>query len=133
MSNNTKAGQSLAQTVEAEGSGKVTLPITDPGTLEHLKLRIYPGAENYLRLTPQVNRSNGYEDVIALAGKTYIDGDDDSFEWELSKPLREGDELVIRYQNLDTAYEHSFRAVASIDYAGGLTRWVPSALSGVLS
>lgn len=131
MSSNSKNGQSLAQTVPAGEDGKVTLPITQPGTLEHLKLRIYPGAENYLRLTPKIQRSNGYEDVIALAGKSYVDGDDDDFEWDLSMPLRDGDELVVRYENLDDSYEHSFRAVSSIDHAGGLER-ISSLLSGVI-
>lgn len=133
-----RAGQTLALQVPAGDSGKLSVPVDGPATLESLKLRIYSGAENTLQLRPQKKSNGAYEDLLDYAendtgtAKTYVDGDDDVWEWALSVPMNPDDEVVIDYENTDGSNAHNFRAVVEIDYLGGAER-ATRALKGVLA
>jgi|GEM_PF-2471451 len=129
MSTNKRTGQTLARQVPAADSGKLAVGVDRAGTIESLKLRIYRGAENTLRLKPQKKTNGGFENLLDYGdGKAYVDGDDDIWEWSLSEPVTGDDEVVIRYENRDGQNAHNFRATVEIDYKGGLSR----AISGVL-
>lgn len=134
MSLNAKAGQSLAKQVPAATEDEVSIPLDGPATVESLMLRIYVGAENTLRLRPMKKKNNGYEDLLDYAddGKHYVDGDDDVWEWDLSVPVGEDEEIVIRYDNRDGSNAHNFRANLDVDYFGG-TKRVLEAVKGVLA
>lgn len=131
MSDTSQTGQTIAKQVPAADSGKLTLPIDAPGTVEKLKLRIYAGAENDLHLRPQIKANNAYSNLLDYAGKDYVDGDDDTWTWDLSEPIRKDEELVIRYDNKDGANAHNFRATFSVDHLGGVERAV-SAVRSIL-
>lgn len=122
MSINERAGQSLAKQVPAAETGTVELPVQADGTIESIKLRIYTGAENTLKLRPQKKTDRGFEDILDLAGKNWIDGDDDVWSWSLSVPIQSDEKVVIRYDNQDGANAHNFRATVDVDYLGGLER-----------
>jgi hypothetical protein len=120
MSINNKAGQTLAKQVPASESGIITVSVDAPATVESLAIRIYPGAENTLRLRPVVKSSGAESDILDYGGKSYVDGDDDDWEWDVSEPVGADDEIGIRYDNTDGSNAHNFRATVDVDYRGGL-------------
>lgn len=123
MSTNEKAGQTPAYQVPAGAAGTIEVATDGPCTLEHLKLRIYDGAENTLQLRPQKERNGTYDELLAYGdGKQYVDGDDDVWEWDLSIPFETDEKIVIRYDNTDTQNPHNFRATTSVDYMNGAER-----------
>lgn len=124
MSENKRVGQTIAQQVPASGSGFVAVPASKDGTVESLKVRVYAGAENTLKLRPQVKADGSFTDLLDYAGKDWLDGDDDTWEWQLSHPVERGHEVGIRYDNTDPNNPHNFRAVVDVDYLGGAGRVV---------
>jgi len=132
MTRTQKAGQTIAKQVPAATEGKETVDVESDGTIEALKLRVYSGAENTLRLRPQIDRRGHYEDIISYGGKSFVDGDDDVWEWDLSVPIEAQEEIVIRHDNTDGSNAHNYRATVDVDYWGG-TRRAISAFRGLFS
>jgi hypothetical protein len=131
MPDNRNVGQTLAKSAPAGGSGIVTLSVDADGTIESLKLRIYRGAENTLHLRP-VRKTNGSEiALLDYAGKTFVDGDDDVWQWDVSVPIQKGDEIGIRYDNQDPNNPHNFRATVDVDHRGGLRSVLARAKSAI--
>lgn len=124
MTRTNKAGQTIAQEAPAGSSDTVGFSVPTDGTIEGLQLRIYNGAENTLQLVPEVHRDGATELLLELAGKAYVDGDDDVWSWDLSEPVEADDEIVIRYTNTDDTNPHNFRATMEVDYLSGTDRVV---------
>ncbi len=131
MSDTSQTGQTIAKQVPAAESGSLTVSPGAAGTIEKMKLRVYTGAENTLRLRPQIKSNGSFQDLLDYAGKSYVDGDDDVWSWELGEPIEADEELVIRYENRDGSNAHNFRATFSVDHLGGVERAV-SAVKGIL-
>lgn len=131
----TRDGQSLASRTPAGATETENLSIDSDGTVERLTLRIYRGAETDLRLYPRIVREGNSIPLIETAGKTYIDGDDDHWEWTLAQPVQQGDRLSIRAVNNDDTNPHNWRATVEVDYLEGQSRVlssIRSAIGGVL-
>lgn len=133
MVSKPKSGSTIAKQVPAATRDRESWVVPRDGRLEDLAVRIYAGAENtlHLRLYHEQN-SGAQETLITPIGKTYIDGDDDKWVWDLSIPVRQDDELVVDYENTDGANAHNFRVTFDVDYHNALER-ASAALKGVLS
>lgn len=87
--------------------------LQEEGTVEKVRVRIYPGAELDLRVEPfiEIGDSNSHRlPLITYGGngKTYVDGDDDTFEFQVSEFV-DGDEVVgVRAENLDGSNTYDF-------------------------
>lgn len=92
-------------------------------TVERVSVRIYRGAETTLSVTPLVRTADGNEfSLVELVGKQSVDGDDDKFIFDVSEPVEEGDEIVVRSKNNDGKNAHNYRVNVEIDAAGGVER-----------
>lgn len=125
-SDGDKEGVTLSDRVPANTTDQeVTLEITQEATIERMSVRIYTGAELSLELYPFIRRDdNSTQPVIEMVGKSYVDGDDDYHEWDLSRGLEAGDELVIQATNNDGSNAYDYRVNVDIDYANGLSRFL---------
>lgn len=104
------------------------------GTIERFVVRIYEGAELDLELKPQVLMPGASQPVplIDLEGKGHIDGDDDVYEWDLSRPVPEDSVIRIRATNQDGTNPYDYRANLEIEYVGGLRGRMTQLLGGIL-
>lgn len=113
----------LAASVAPASTVKVEQPIPRDGTVERVRVRVYAGAELALRITPYVVNEKGQRrDLIVFAGKDYIDGDDDTFEFQVREPvyLANGDKLVVSATNTSATYTYDFAVDIEVDFAGGV-------------
>lgn len=92
-------------------------------TVEQVDVRIYPGAGLALRL--EILKKDDQTDVttpiVRTRGKDYLDGDDDTYSFDLSEPIKEDDQIVVRATNLADSNEYNFRVNFDIDERGGTT------------
>jgi len=92
-------------------------------TVEQVDVRIYPGAGLALRL--EILKKDDQTDVttpiVRTRGKDYLDGDDDTYSFDLSEPIKEDDQIVVRAANLADSNEYNFRVNFDIDERGGTT------------
>lgn len=120
----TRDGVTLSAAVAPGGEETIRYEAEENSTVEEVSVRLYDGAEFTLRLYPRIERKDGTNDydLVELAGKEYIDGDDELFHWSVSEPLREGDEIVVEAINHDGNNERNFRMNCDIDSLGGTSR-----------
>lgn len=117
-------GVSLAGAIDPNTTEFIRYEVGSDATIENFTVRIYPGAGFALRLRPKVVKSeNNAYPLIRTRGKNYIDGDDEKYEWDLSEPVEQGDEIVVEAENLASESEYNFRANADIDERGGTLSW----------
>ena len=86
------------------------------------RVRMYKGAELELRLVPQIITLSGStvvkvrKTIPALTGKAYIDGDDDSFVWDIDEPVYKGETIRIAATNANGTYTYDYRVDFTIVY-----------------
>lgn len=133
MPRETKEGVSFAKQVPAAASGSLKFKLEEPAVVGPVDVRIYTGAENTLDLEVLVEDPDeeNSRPMVRTVGKDVIDGDDDTYHWDVEQELEENDWIVITYNNTDGSNAHNFRANISIDYATGgeritrkLRRWL---------
>lgn len=123
MPKETKDGVSFATEAAAGASDELVYAVDRPATVEHVTARIYSGAETTLELVPVVRTVDENErPLVELVGKPAIDGDDDSYEWNISQEIEKNEEIVIKYTNTDGSNAHNFRVNVDIDHLGGVER-----------
>lgn len=120
----TKEGVSVAKQVPANTTDTETYAVRRDATVESVQVRIYQGAENDLHLKLQVRRrgTEQVDNLVQRTGKSYIDGDDDVYHFDISAPVENGDKLRVWYDNNDGANAHNFRVNFDLDYLSGLER-----------
>lgn len=125
-----RRGLSFGDEVAPNSEADETITLEADATVEKLRIRIYPGARLDLRVRPLVRTQSGNEyELVELEGKSYVDGDDDIYEWSLAEPVSEGDEIVMETENVNQNNAYDYRADVELEHAGGLSR-VLSALGG---
>lgn len=105
-------------------------------TVEQLTVRIYRGAELDLQVFPFVDRDRSddrqqREPLVVFRGKEFIDGDGDTFEFPVSVSVKEGQEIGVEVENVDSTYTYDFAAEVTVDPVGGLQRSTTSFLGGL--
>jgi hypothetical protein len=112
-----------AEQVPAGDDDVLAYELPADATVENVRVRIYPGAENTLRVTPQVRtRSNNTFPLLETRGKDYVDGDDDTWQFGVSESVEEGDKIQVRRENTDGQNAHNYRVIVDVDYLGGTGR-----------
>lgn len=113
----------IGKTVEPGEEEVTALEVEQDGTLEDLQLRFYPGQMLSLRLRVVIRRNNEELPLIETAGKPFLDGDDDMFYWDTSRPVLAGDRIAVIAENVGD-HPYDYRLNVDIDHYGGVERLI---------
>jgi len=130
----TSEAVSFAETVPSGEESELAYETDGAATIERLKIRFYPGQQLDHRIHVVIReKGSGRErNVVQTPGKDVFTGDDDVYDFELSKPLNADEQLVVRSVNTDPQYSYDTRVNAEIDYRGGRVNALISKLGGML-
>jgi hypothetical protein len=131
MSTNTLKTIRYADTIPADSTETLEYPVDRAGTVERVRIRIYEGAELALKIRPVVIRGDentDRSDIIETVGKRDVDGDDDVWVFETSKPFENGQVVAVEVTNTDPDYGFDFACDISIDHENGIKRSASSVL-----
>jgi hypothetical protein len=121
----------FSTTVPPGESRTLTKSIDRPATAERLMIRFYQGPELDLEVRPTRERQNESLPLIDLIGRDVVVGDDDVFDFQISEPLEEGDEIAVEVTNNDDTYAFDVNVDVAIDYAGGTERALSSLMEAI--
>jgi hypothetical protein len=130
-------GVSIAAAVNASGTDpqnveSYSYTTGKDATVEQVDVRIYPGAGLALRLEIlHVDDQTGTESpLVRTRGKDYIDGDDDTYSFNISEPIKQDDEIKVRATNLADSEEYNFRVNFDVDERAGTRSLLGEVLNG---
>lgn len=113
-------------TVPAAETITLNQPVPRDGTIERIKVRFYAGTELAVQVVPFVRDERGNQKPLlayARGGKQYIDGDDDSFVFEIREPvlINTKDSLYVQFTNTQLAggFAYDVAVDIEVDHAGG--------------
>lgn len=131
----TAEAVTFSGTVAGGGSETESYPLDGPATVEALEVRLYPGQELELGVDVLIKDkgSGSTRPIVQSGGSSTFRGDDDSFRFDLSKPVPDDSDIVVRAVNENPDFEYDFRVNMEVDYREGAASAGYSMLSGVLS
>ncbi|UWG95516.1 hypothetical protein LPY66_11340 [Dehalobacter sp. DCM] len=105
--------------------------IKSDGTVEKVRIKIYPGSEGTLKIRPCVFQK-GRRSLVDLltypdGGNQYMSGDDDYFEFPVVMSVQNDDEIYIICENAGS-YPYTVSVDVVIDYFGGKDRIIGGVL-----
>jgi hypothetical protein len=114
-------------TIGAGASRTIKLPIPRDGTVERITVRFYVGTELGVRVVPYVVSDTGtVKQLLTFPkdGKTYIDGEDDRFIFEIREPVFVGTKEVlcvdfVNTTDAQTGFAYDVAVDIEIDHAAG--------------
>lgn len=111
--------------------------VEEPATIEDMTIRFYQGPELAVRARPRRIRHNSPKPLIEYLGKSYVDGDGDKWEFDVSEPVKKGDVIEVEIDNvadpdpeLNLTYDVTIDM--HLDREGGESRILPAAVRGWL-
>lgn len=129
---NSKEIIAFRKRVPANTSGKLTERIKANGTIDKITVRFYIGQELHLKVMPYIRHiGNKIHYPITLGGgggDYWLIGDDDTFNFDVSIPVYNDDEVVVEFEN-ESDYEYNLVCDFVIDYLGGTDRVVGGVIS----
>jgi len=130
----TSEAVSFAETVAPDSDSELSYETDGPATIERLKIRFYPGQQldHEIYVVIREKGSGRERNVVQTPGKDVFTGDDDVYDFELSKPLSADEQLVVRSVNTDPQYSYDTRVNAEMDYRGGSVNAIVNKLGGML-
>jgi len=125
----TKDSLRLAGRAGPGASDELRHSLEVDATIEEVTVRIYRGAELDLQVTPSVafDANEGRDSLVPLitfvdGGKQFVDGEGDRWEFPVSVPVTEGDEIVVDVDNTDPDNGYDYAVDAVIERAAGASR-----------
>lgn len=123
----------FAATIPAGVTAEFKEVLSHDGTIEKARMRLYIGAQLSVRISPFIMRSNDLREPMikfskaadtigGIVPKDYLDGDDDSMDFELGIPVYRDQELIVRVTNTDLLNDYDFAFDVMVDYMGGSYR-----------
>jgi hypothetical protein len=135
-SDDSRTSIRFADRVDPDDSVTLTHTVEEAATVEQMTVRIYRGAEHDLHVEPYIDRSRGdreqREPLVTYQGKEFIDGDNDFFEFPLSREIEPDQNIGVEVSNLESQYGYDFAVDLVVDRAGGTTRILPGILGRLL-
>lgn len=114
----TKNGISLASETPAGSTEKIEYDPDNSGYITWVEIRIYVGAETDLNLDPYIQTEiESKRKLIEYVGKDGIDGDDDSYTFNVNVPIEDDAKVVVEADNTDPDNAHSWRV--NMDFERG--------------
>jgi len=125
----TKDSLRLAGRAGPGASDELRHSLEVDATIEKITVRIYRGAELDLEVKPSVayDADEGRASNVPLitfvdGGKQYVDGDGDRWEFPVSVPVTEGDEIVVKVNNTDPDNGYDYAVDVVLEKAAGASR-----------
>lgn len=119
----SKYGFTFAQSVDASESGSLERKVRQDLKINRVEVIVY-GSEALLKVRPVISdRKGNLHEIVESIGKSYIDGNHDSFDFVTDVEIERGETIEIQYENFDTQYEHNFRVNMNVETAGGFSLW----------
>lgn len=112
----------FARKVSAGTTGSFKYGVQKDGTIESLTVRIYSGAEDQLRLNIYVldQETDSKKKVVETPDEQgFIGGNEDVYEFDVSKEVTSDDFILIEYENDDGSNPHRYKMNLQIDRTGG--------------
>jgi hypothetical protein len=103
-------------------SDAVTWTAPDDGLITNLQVWHVPNSEDALKTRPVVkSEDNERRDIpdYADGGEEFITGEPNDRPYEVSMPIREGEQVVIEAANSNSNYAYRFAVVPTVDYSEG--------------
>lgn len=124
MAQVTRKGYNFSSTVNADSTEIEKVVAKHDATIEHVHTRFYPGQQLDLQLKLQVVAQDGTKKEIVdpVGERSYVAGDDDKFNWDISVPVEKGDTIRVVAQNVETQYDYDYVANMEVDRLNGLER-----------
>jgi len=125
----TKDSLRLAGRVGPGGDDELRHSVQVSATIEEVTVRIYRGAELDVQVTPAVaydadeDRASNIPLITFVdGGKQFVDGDGDRWDFPVSVPVTEGDEIVVEVENQDPDNGYDYAVDVVLEKAAGSTR-----------
>jgi hypothetical protein len=113
-------------TVPADTTITLNQPVPRDGTIERIRVRFYAGTELAVRVFPYVQDERGTRKPLLsfpVGGKQWIDGDDDSFPFEIREPvfIKPKDRIYVEFKNTQLAggFNYDVAVDIEVDHAAG--------------
>lgn len=122
----------IRQTIGIGASGEISERIKAPGTIEGMRVIFPPGPSGLLHVIPYVKRHGGKLDPLLTfpsGSNGYISGDNMILPFPVTFAVKNDEEIIILYNNLDTVV-HELMVDVFVDYYGGGQRIIGGALGG---
>lgn len=94
-------------------------------TIERVIIRFYSGPQSDLRVNPYVEH---FDEIIGNCiqyvnkNYPYIDGDNDIFEYKISKHAFKNEYICVDYENINSTYAYDMIVDIEVDYLKGVER-----------
>lgn len=101
-------------------SDEVTWTAPDDGVITSLLAWHVPNSEDALKTRPVVlTENNERRDIPEYPddGEQFITGEPDDRPYQVSEPIREGEQVVIEAANSNGSYAYRFAVVPTVDYS----------------
>jgi hypothetical protein len=129
--NENRRSVRFAEHVDPDSTVTLTKQIEEDATVEQLTVRVYRGAELALQVYPFVKREGRRFPLIDFNGKSFVDGEGDKWQFDVSESVETDDLVGVEVTNTATDYGYDFSTDVSLDRAGGSSR-VVSFLKGLI-
>lgn len=119
----TAEGVTFGGTVAAGATESESYTLDGPATVESLSVRHYPGQELDLAIDVLIRDkgSGSTRPVIQSGESSTFRGDDDTWDFDLSKPVPDDSELVVAVTNDNPNYSYDYRVNMGVDYRNGVS------------
>jgi hypothetical protein len=117
----------FADRVTGGSSDVETHQVDRPSTIEGVNVRIYRGAQLDLEITPFIevgddpSNLNRIPVLTFAGGKSYVDGDNDAWEFPVSIPIDDDERIGVEVQNTDPNNAYDYSVDFELDRTAGST------------
>lgn len=102
-----------------------TFRVPFDGTVEEVTAWHVPGSESALKTKPVAIKNDDRADLLGYSdGDHFVTGEPDDAAYKTNVGVEQGDEIVVRAQNSNGSNAYRFRYLVTIDYAGGVARFL---------
>jgi hypothetical protein len=122
----------FSETIPPGESKTLSYELPDDARIEEVSVRMYRGAELDLEVFPFLEREEGRrEPLVTFRGREVVVGDNDHFDFLISQPVRESDEIGIEAEHTGSDFQLDVQVTMVLDYRNGSGSTLSSFLGGL--
>jgi hypothetical protein len=124
---------SFVGTTTSDSETEKVVQFDHPGTLTHLKVVTHKGQQYALQHHAKIVRNGSETTLFRSLDKEFIAGNGQVFDVPIRFEFKEGDELVLRAENVNTSgYDYHHNMTINVDRETGVFERIASGLQGVI-
>lgn len=109
---------SFTKSVSANSDETATHTFQRDGRVTRIFVPTYPGQELALRYSITIETADDIsQPLIQAVGEDYLAGNGETFDLDVDRDVRKGDQLKFYVENTDATYDYTANAWVSVDYA----------------